>query len=565
MGIGVYSLWVSRPERQNVQSDALAPGGRLIATYRTEPGTFNRLIAPQSAEELINRLTNATLVRVDRTSGAVEPRLARSWTTSADGLTWTLSLRDDVTFSDGRPFTSADVVFSLRAAYDERVKSAIATSLLIAGKPIQARALDAHTVAVVLPSPFGPGMAILDALPILPQHKLQPALDAGTFREAWGVTTPLQDIAGLGPFVLKEYVPGRHLLLGRNPRFWRTDAAGRQLPYLDEIEIQFTPDQNNEVIRLQAGESDLMTDRVRFEDLALLEEAEDQGRIALHDAGVSIAPDLLWFNLNPQAPVSKTKPWLQATEFRLAISEAVSRTALVNTVFLGEAIEIAGPITPGHGDWYLEDTRPPAFDPDAAIKRLQSMGLTDRNGDGMLDDARGQPVAFAALTQKGHSVRERSAAIVQEQLRRIGIRMDVVALEPRTIFGQWSAGDYEAVYFGIEPDSFDPGRNMDFWLSSGGFHLWNPRQATPATSWEARIDQLMQKQSTTTEPTERQRLFAEVQRIFHEQVPALYFAAPKVTIATSTRVKGVTASPIAPSVLWNAEMLSLSASSPPGR
>ena len=166
-------------------------------------------------------------------SGELEPRLAVDWA-SPDGLAWTMNLRRDVTFSDGAPFTSADVVFSFAVLYDERVQSPLAGSLMIDGRPITVSAPDPHTVVVTLPSPYAPGLSLLDSLPILPSHTLKPALDSGTFREAWSTSAAPSEIVGLGPFVLREYVPGERLVFARNPRFWITDAAGGRLPYLDD-------------------------------------------------------------------------------------------------------------------------------------------------------------------------------------------------------------------------------------------------------------------------------------------------------------------------------------------
>lgn len=540
-------------------------GGKIVATYRTEPASFNRYVSPGPAEDLIARLIHATLVRLDRTTGRVEPRLARQWTASPDGLTWTFALRDDVAFSDGTPFTSADVVFSFQAVYDPRVNSQIGDSLLIGGQPMRVRALDAHTVAILFPSPYAPGISLLDALPILPAHKLRAALEAGTFREAWNVTTPLADIVGLGPFVLQQYVPAQRLVFARNPKFWLRDADGRPLPYLDQLELQFTPDQNAEVLRLQAGEADLMTDRVRVEDLASLQALSARGQLALHPAGVSISPDMLWFNLAPASKSARDRPWLQRDEFRHAVSQAVNRTALVNTVFLGEAVEIAGPITPGHGDWFLPDLPRPAFDPAAAAGTLAAIGLIDRNGDGWRDDDRGRTASFSLLTVKGNSVRERSAVMIQEQLRQVGVKVDVEPREQRSMVGQWSTGDYDAIYYAMEFDSFDPGRNLEFWLSSGPFHVWHPNQTSPSTSWEAHIDALMTQQSTTLDVAERHKLFADVQRVLAEHEPVLYFAAPKVIVATSARVRGVAASVLAPFVFWNAERLYVDSPAPGAR
>ena len=562
LSVGLYQCSDNRPAGANdsgTSGRVAGPvsGGRMTVAYRSEPKTFNRLVSPQIAEELVARLTQATLVRLNRKTGELEPRLAREWTSSPDGLTWTLTLVDGVTFSDGTPFTSADVVFTFQALFDPKVKSQVGSSLLIKGKSMQVRAIDASRVAIVLPAPYGPGLSMLDAVPILPRHKLAAALEAGTFRDAWSVTTPVAEMVGLGPFVIQEYLPGQKLVFARNPKYWEKDAEGRALPYLDGVELQFVPDQNAEVLRLQAGQIDAVSSTVRFEDLAALKDLEKAGKVSLHDAGASIAPDMLWFNLNPGAKAAQGRPWLQRDELRQAISAAVDRKAIVNTVFLGEASEIAGPITAGHKQWFLPDLRPPAVDAAAAAKLLTSIDLKDRNGDGLVDDAKGKTATVKILTAKGNTVRERTLAMIREQLRRpgVGLDVDVAAVERGAMIEAWGKGDYDAIYFAVESDSFDPARNPEFWQSSGMMHFWNPSQKTPATTWEAKIDDLMTKQSTSMNADERQRLFAEAQRIFAKHEPVLYFAAPKVILATSARVHGTTPSVLAPYLLWNAERL----------
>ena len=550
-----YLLKSSRSTTPETATAAAARGGHLLATYRTEPKTFNRYSSATVDTELFARLTQATLVRVNRATGQLEPRLAESWTVSADGLSWTMKLRPAVTFSDGTPLSSADVLFSFQALYDERTASQLAGSFLVEGKPLTARAVDDHTVIISLPSPYGPGLAILDALPILPQHKLRPAFDAGTFRDAWGAETDPAEIAGLGPFTLREYVPGQRITFARNPRFWLRDEDGQALPYLDAIELYIVPDHNGEMLRLQAGEVDLVTDRVRPEDIASLERLEREHVVRLTTAGVSISPEMLWFNLNPAAVRARTRPWLQRDELRRAISYAVDRQAVVNTVYLGAAEPVYGPVTPGHGEWFLPDLPRTEHDDARARALLADMGLSDRNADGMLEDAAGQPVRFAITTQKGHTFRERLSAVVQQELRGVGLAVDVVPVERNALIQQWSTGDYDAILFGAEFNSFTP--DLAYWLSSGSFHVWNAGQASPATEWERRIDDLMKEQVRARDPAERRRLFGDVQRIFADHLPVLYFAAPRVVIATSARLQGVTASVLSPPVLWNAERLAL--------
>jgi peptide/nickel transport system substrate-binding protein len=557
----VYWARSGRPA-DRIESEAPATGGRLVVTYSSEPKSFNRLVSRLGADELISRLTQTTLIRVNRVSGDIEPRLAREWSSSADGLTWTFKLQEGVTFSDGTPFTSADVLFTFAALYDKKVASELASTVSIHDQPLQARAVDAHTVSITFPAVFAPGISLLDALPILPKHKLQAALDAGTFRDVWSTTTSPAAVVGLGPFVLKGYSPGQHLLFGRNPRFWKRDAAGKALPYLDEIQIDIVPASNAQMLRLESGTTDLISDHVRPEDLAAFRRLESKGAIQLVDAGVSTDPDILWFNLTPGAPAARDRPWLQEEALRHAISAAVNRQTIVNTVYLGAAVPIFGPVTPGYGEWYLPDLPRTTHDPAHARVLLESIGLTDRNGDGMLEDKSGKPARFALLSDKGDTLRERTAAIIQEQLRGVGLTVDIVAADPGTLVARYTNGDYDALFFYVQTDSIDPARTPEFWLSSGPMHFWHPSQKTPATAWEKSIDDLMRRQATTMDRAERRRLFAEVQRLLSAHLPVLHFAAAKVTIAMSARVRGAMPSVLNPPVLWNAEVVSVSG--PPG-
>ena len=101
-----------------------------------------------------------------------------------------------------------------------------------------------RTRADDFPAPSGPGLRLLDSLWVLPKHKLEGALKAGTFAKAWGTDTPPSDIVGTGPFVLREYLPNQRLVFDRNPRYWRKAQDGTPLPYLDRIVYEIIPDQD---------------------------------------------------------------------------------------------------------------------------------------------------------------------------------------------------------------------------------------------------------------------------------------------------------------------------------
>jgi peptide/nickel transport system substrate-binding protein len=555
---GVY--WWRKPQSEptsGAAETAFEPGGRIVATIRSEPKSFNRFVSAKAAESRISQLTQSSLVRLNLATGVLEPRLAREWTGSPDGLTWTFKLRDGVVFSDGAPLSAADVVFTFQVLYDKGVNSSIAPNFFVDGKPLVARALDDHTVTITFPAPYGPGLTLLDALPILPRHALEPAFKAGKFREAWGVATPPKDIVGTGPFVIAEYIPGQRVTLARNPKFWRKNERGGALPYVDELQLLIVPEQNAETLRLESGDIDLANDFVRPEDYGALRDLEKKGVVSLVDAGVEISPSALWFNLVPGTAAAKDRPWLQKEELRRAISYAVDRQALINIVFLGAGVPVYGPITPGHGEWYLPDLPKTETDLTKAKQLLASIGLTDRNGDGMLEDPSGKPARFTLLTQKGNTVRESTSTVLRDQLKKAGLQVDVVPEDPGALIEHFNKAEYDAMFYGVDSGLTDPSFNQEMWLSSGQFHFWNPQQKTPATAWEQTIDDAMRQTTRTMDREERHKAFAIAQRTLAEHLPILNFAAQKVTVALSSRLRGAMPIVIKPPVLWNAEMLSV--------
>jgi len=527
-----------------------------VAT-RTDPQSFSWFTKRDAVTQLITFLTQARLVRVNRVTQDAEPWLAEGWTRSEDGLRYTVKLRPGVTFSDSRPFTADDVVFSFRAAYDEA--SALSDAMQPAGKKLQATAVDPLTVVIAFAEPFGPGLRILDNLPILPKHKLETALNAGTFGSAWGLSTPVTAIAGLGPFVLAEYVPGQRTVLTRNPHYFREDANGRPLPYLDRIVVQVSSDQNAELLRLESGQVDMTIAEIRPEDYAPLKRAADGGRLQLLDLGPALDADSLWFNLRPDAFGKDPRAaWLQRDELRQAISLAVDRQVFADTVYLGAAVPVFGPITPGNKKWYSAGLPQPPHDAARARALLGSIGLVDRNGDGVLEDANGAPARFTLMTQKGQTSLERGSAVIRDELKKIGLVVDVVTLDGNALVNRFLVDpNYDAVYFRIGTTDTDPAVNLDFWLSSGGSHVWNLAQKSPATAWEKRIDELMKTQIASSDAAERKRVFDEVQNTFAEHLPLVLFAAPRVYVAVSTRVTNLLPALQRPQLLWSPDTLAV--------
>ncbi len=525
--------------------------GTIVASIRAEPRSFNAYATRDLTSQVVSFLTQSSLVRINRVTQELEPELAERWTLLDDGVSYRVTLREGLSFSDGAPFSSADVVFSFKAIYGSEGDEprAIADSLHPHGKDLVVEADGPNQVVVRFPAPFGPGMRLLDGVPILPRHRLEASLESGTFAKAWGLATKPDELAGLGPFVLQRYEPGQRLTFDRNPRYWRRDSAGAALPAAEHVVLEVVPDQDTELLRLEAGALDFTQSEIRPADYAPLKAAQAQGRLTLTELGVGQDGDLLWFNLQAGKRKDPRAAWLQSADFRRAVSAAVDRDLFVSTVYLGAGVPAHGLVSPGNQQWFA-DAPAPRYDVAAARARLASLGLRQK-GDVALSDAAGTPVRFTLLTQKGNTALERGAAVIRESLAPLGIQVDVVATDVGALVERFMSGDYDAVYFRLVTTSNDPTLNAEFWLSSGGAHVWNPAQEAPATAWEREIDQLMGEISTARDHAQRRISFEKIQQIVSRELPALCFAFPRLWVAMSNRVAHATPAPSRPPVLWN--------------
>ena len=163
---------------------------------------------------------------------------------------------------------------------------------------------------------------------------------------------------------------------------------------------------------------------------------------------------------------------------------------------------------------------------------------------------------FSVITNAGNRARERMAALVQSDWAKIGVKVNIVTLDFGSLIERIvKSMDYEACLLGFNNVDVDPAEQMNVWLSSGAQHAWWPREKTPATDWEARIDALLMQQASSGSAAARRKAIDEVQRIAMEQEPILYLVNPDYLYAISPALKGVAASAAPPHIWWNIEWL----------
>lgn len=545
------------PELLVVDGERGRTGGRLVVALRSEPKTFNPVTATDGASRDVYGRMMANLVRIDRETQRTEPALAKSWTVSADGRRYALELRRGLRFSDGHPFDADDVLFSWQAYLDERNRSPHRELLIVGGEPIGVRKTGSHSVVFELARPYAVGERLFDGIAILPRHLLQQAQQEGRLAEAWGLAAAPERIAGLGPFRLKQFVPGERV--ERNPHYWKVDAAGTRLPYLDELQFLAVASEDAQVIRFQSGDTDVIS-RLSAENFAILAKDEKARGHRLRDVGPGLEYSFLFFNLGDLtgkglAQVARRQAWFKDPAFRRAVSLAVDRDGMARLAFGGRAAALGSHVTPGNKLWLNASLLTPRRSPERAREALAAAGYSWKP-DGTLVDGSGAAVEFTLLTNASNAARVKMAAIIQDDLRQLGMKVQPVTLETRAVLDRvLQTRDYDACILGFASGDADPNVEMNVWLSSGASHLWSPGAPRPTTPWQAEIDELMRRQLTTVSYDERKRLYDRVQQLVADNLPMIPLVAPNVLVGAKEGLGNFRPAILDHHTLWNAEAL----------
>jgi peptide/nickel transport system substrate-binding protein len=512
--------------------------GELRFCLRSEPKTFDPLKVEDDASVTIRYLTGGVLLRMNRRTQVLEPELAESWKVSKDGKQISFKLRSGILFSDGTPFSAEDVAYTVKQLMDPALHSPTGDAFRSGPGNVETKIVSPTQISITFPAAVAGLDRQFDQVAILSAHSTK------------------KEMAVLGPFMVADYKPGATVLLKRNPNYWKTDAQGRRLPYLDSIQLDIQPNRDVEMLRFKRGEIDLVNslDSEYFDKLGATSPQ------LVHDAGPSLDSEQMWFNEVAKAPLPEYKKnWFRSTAFRRAISEAINRDDLSRVVFRGHAQAAVGPVSPANKFWFNAKLKPEVYSPEAALKALQGDGF--RLQDGTLKDKDRNAVVFSIITNAGNKYRERMATMIQEDLQKIGIQVNVVTLDfPSLIERMTQTFDYEAILLGLTNIGLDPNEQMNVWLSSSENHQWNPQEKSPATAWEAEIDRLMKAQASSADAKKRKEDFDRVQEIAVEQQPFIYLVNRNALSAVASSVQGASPVILSPQTFWNAETLSVKSS-----
>ncbi len=540
-------------------------GGRFILAQTNPPRTFNPVVANEtSTTDVTDGRLFAGLVDFDNASQTMQPRLAKSWESSPDGLFWTFHLRRGAAFSDGHPISADDVLFSFRVYMDDTLHVSVYDFLKVNGQKLEVAAPDSYTVTFKLAGPYALLVAVMGSVYVMPKHVLEPAYLRGAFSSAYSVSTPPDSIVTSGPWRLKQYVPNERTVLEPNPFWCGVDAQGQRLPYLDELVFSIVPDQNTAGLRMQAGEVDAV-DNVKPEDYQAYEANTQRGNYTLYDLGPALNTNFFFFNLNK---VRTRKPgktlgqpyvgpveyaWFSNPVFRRAVSMAIDRDAIIRSAFYGHGVKNWSTTTPGNKVWHTPDIVQWDYNPEESKRLLAGLGWKDGNGDGFLEDTKGNTISFNLKTNGDNNIRVAMCNFIKDDLAQVGIRCLPTPVDFNTLVTNFRQDfQYEAGLLGLQSATPpDPGMGQNVWRSSGLTHYWNIKQPSPETEAEAKVDALVSANVATNDMVERKRTWKEIQDLINQECFIIWLPTLSAKVPVSNRFGNLHPTVIPHRILWN--------------
>ncbi|WP_102126326.1 ABC transporter substrate-binding protein [Deinococcus planocerae] len=524
------------------------PGGTYTLILGDSPQSLNYYGVIDNNLGLIAQQLFDGLVEFNYATYRVEPALAESWTVSPDGRTYTFRLRQGVRWSDGQPFTADDVVFTYsQIIMNPEARAGDAASFKLDGKQVEVRKVNPTTVQFVLPRP-SPAFLLQMRSFVMPKHKLvrfsqEGGAKAADINNAWPGNVAESEVVGTGPFRLSNYTAGQKVTLVKNPNYWKVDARGTQLPYLNQLEFLIIRDPQAQVAQFLAGNVDqLNITGAQFPDLKGREVAGAPFKVTRSTALFG-SPPFVAYNFDAKDPALARV--FGDVRFRRAMQSALNRERIIDTVYNGLASLPGHGVAPVNRDWYANTTRQlGAFDLRAAGAALDALGLRDTNGDGIREVARGKNLEFDLTYGTDSSVYPAIATIIQSDFAKAGVKVNLKGILSRNLLSTGQSGDWEMILhaFGDQPD---PELRKPIWQPGGALYYWH-RSLQPAQDggtpnlarmqpWERQIYTIFNDAATTTDRSKRKALYTRWQLLFAQNLPVTPLAKPENIGAISNK------------------------------
>ncbi len=483
------------------------PGGRLVQATIGEPSNLIPPLASDGPSHEVADLLYVAPLKYDKNIELV-PSAATSFEVLDEGRLLRFSLREDVRWHDGVPVTAEDVEFTYKLMIDPKTPTAYAEDY----KAIQEfKVTGPYSFEVRYEKPFARSL-VTWAGAILPKHAL-----AG---EDLLKTKYIREPLGAGPYRLKEWIPGTRLTLVANPDYFE----GR--PYIDEVVYRVIPDQSTQFLELKAGNLDMMS----LSPQQYLHQTSGPAWDGKFNKYQYLAFAYTYMGYNLKNPLFADK------RVRQGLSLAIDTGEIVQGVLLGLGQPAVGPYKPG--TWPAsEKLKPLPFDPVKALELLAAAGWKDKNEQGVLVKD-GHAFEFTILTNQGNDQRVKTATIVQNRLKGVGVSVKIRTVEWAALIKEFiDKGNFEAIILGWnitqDPDVYD---------------VWHSSKAVPGGLnfigyQNPELDDLLEKGRRMLKPEERKPVYDRIQEILREDQPYTFLYVPMALPLLSARINGVEPAP----------------------
>ena len=544
---------------------------QAVFSVLSDPKTFNAVLSAESPN--IFGLTYEGLITENPITGKKEPTLAESWTVSEDNKIIIFTLREGLKWSDGQPLTSEDVIFSYNDLYlNPKIPNNYRDSLRIGQTKAfpKIQKLDDRRIQFQITEPFAP---FLDAaeLPILPAHILRETIEKKDkngnpiFLTVWGTDTPPQDLIVNGAYKLKSYVTSQRLIFEKNPYYWKKDSQGNALPHIPEVVWAIVESTDTSLLQFRSGSLDSVG--ISPEYFSLLKKEEERGNFTIYNGGPAYGTSFLSFNLNqgqrngkPLVDPIKSK-WFNNLNFRQAIAYGIDRDRMINNIYRGLGSKQNSEVSV-QSPFYNKNLKGYDYNPQKAKELLSQAGFQYNTKNELLD-SEGNLVQFVLNTNAGNKIREAMGTQIQEDLGKLGIKVDFSPISFNVLVDKMSNSlAWDAIILGLTGGNDPHAPNV--WYVDGSLHMFNqepqpgtqPIQGRVVSDWEKQIAALYLQGSQILQFDERRKIYDQAQVLTQEYLPFIYLVNPYALSAVRNRFCGIQFSALG-GAFWNLEQLKI--------
>ena len=542
-------------------------GGQLNIPIVGQPKSLNPIIANESVSNSVLRAIFSTCFSFDYRLQELRPGLCEMVSQNDSGTEFTYTLREGLQWSDGTPITSADIAFSYRVISDPEIASSNRdlfttrkgkNGFLVLPKLTE---LDARRFRFSLTEPNQQFHLVASTMPIIPKHLWSELYASGGLIESSKPSSMRFPLVGSGPFYLASYDEKDGFTLFRNPHYWKTDQAGKSLPYLSKVQFRMHRDFMMSLTRFSEGETHLHN--VRASEYNTLLRRRSQSNWDLLDLGPSHSTSYFMFNLDPvgKSPAKKSRAyrrqWFHNVRFRKAISYAIDRENLIRNVLWGRGQPLWSYNSPADRRWSTDTVTQYPFDLEKAGALLKRDGFRKRGQ--RLYDRKGVPVTFTVMTNAENGARVTMLQYIQKDLAKLGITLNVQPIPFVNLLTRVDdTREFDAILLGWAADvPSDPMFSKNVLYSAGQDHLWHPSQQTPSSTWEANIDDLLRRNLASQLYETRKPLMDEIQRIISDKLPQIPLVVEYIAAAADKKVANFEPYALDGGLYWNLDQLFL--------